>query len=100
MVSQGNDGDPHGKPRFDTGQERSPRCPGCEGTGSLSTATTVTPDRHLVTSAISAALPAQVQEQPLATEPADRHPTRLYGSSTSRRVRGENSVDDNASHMT
>jgi hypothetical protein len=34
MVSQSNDGNPHGTPRAGTGQERSPRYPGAGGTGS------------------------------------------------------------------
>ena len=50
MVSQGYDGDPHGKPRVDTGQERSPRYPGVRGDRFAERAASAAmPDRHVVT---------------------------------------------------
>src|SRR5947207_7042635 len=82
MVSQSNDGDPHGKPRADTEQERSPRYPGVRGTGSLS-APPLRPCRTGTwpRSVTSTTRPRRRCGAVLATEPADRHATRLYGSS-------------------
>jgi hypothetical protein len=48
MVSQGNDGDPHGKPHVDTGQERSPHYPRGNRFAKRA-AYAAMPDRHLVT---------------------------------------------------
>ena len=50
MISQGNDGDPHGNPRADTEQDRPPCYPQGRGNRFAKRAAyAAMPDRHLVT---------------------------------------------------